>query len=106
MGPRATGDTHVAGSRPCQRLTAAVAAARAPSHGHRRGIIRPPRKEVGEVQTPLTGHPAALLRVGDLVCLGHAKSGEPSKHTHTVRLPAGDTFVDEVPTYRGCGNAW
>ncbi|HEX4687885.1 MAG TPA: amino acid deaminase/aldolase [Nocardioides sp.] len=60
----------------------------------------------GEVQTPLTGHPAALLRVGDLVWFRHAKSGELFEHTSTVRLLAGDRFVDEVPTYRGCGNAW
>ena len=60
----------------------------------------------GEVQTPLTGHPAALLRVGDLVWFRHAKSGELFEHTSTVRLLARDRFVDEVPTYRGCGNAW
>jgi D-serine deaminase-like pyridoxal phosphate-dependent protein len=60
----------------------------------------------GEVQTPLTGHPAALLRIGDLVWFRHAKSGELFEHTNTVRLLAGDGFVDEVPTYRGCGNAW
>jgi D-serine deaminase-like pyridoxal phosphate-dependent protein len=60
----------------------------------------------GEVQTPLTGHPAAMLRIGDLVWFRHAKSGELFEHTNTVRLLAGDSFVDEVPTYRGCGNAW
>jgi D-serine deaminase-like pyridoxal phosphate-dependent protein len=60
----------------------------------------------GEVQTPLTGHPAALLRVGDLVWFRHAKSGELFEHTNHVRLLAGDAFIDEVPTYRGCGNAW
>src|SRR5262245_34410326 len=60
----------------------------------------------GEVQTPLTGHPAALLRIGDLVWFRHAKSGELFEHTTTVRLLAGDGFVDEVPTYRGCGRAW
>jgi D-serine deaminase-like pyridoxal phosphate-dependent protein len=60
----------------------------------------------GEVQTPLTGHPAALLRVGDLVWFRHAKSGELFEHGNAVHLLAGDAFVDEVPTYRGCGNAW
>jgi D-serine deaminase-like pyridoxal phosphate-dependent protein len=60
----------------------------------------------GEVQTPLTGHPAAMLRIGDLVWFRHAKSGELFEHTNSVRLLAGDAFVDEVPTYRGCGNAW
>lgn len=57
----------------------------------------------GEVQTPLTGHPAALLAVGDLVWFRHAKSGEPFEHTNTVHLLTGDSFVDEVPTYRGHG---
>jgi D-serine deaminase-like pyridoxal phosphate-dependent protein len=60
----------------------------------------------GEVQTPLTGHPAALLRVGELVWFRHAKSGEPFEHTNSVHLLAGSSFVDEVPTYRGCGQAW
>ena len=55
----------------------------------------------GEVQTPLTGHPAALLAIGDLVWFRHAKSGELFEHTNTVRLLSGDRFVDEVPTYRG-----
>jgi D-serine deaminase-like pyridoxal phosphate-dependent protein len=57
----------------------------------------------GEVQTPLTGHAAALLTIGDLVWFRHAKSGELFEHTNTVRLLAGSTFVDEVPTYRGHG---
>jgi D-serine deaminase-like pyridoxal phosphate-dependent protein len=60
----------------------------------------------GEVQTPLTGHPAALLRIGDLVWFRHAKSGELFDHTNAVRLLSGESFVDEVPTYRGCGQAW
>lgn len=60
----------------------------------------------GEVQTPLTGHPAALLAVGDLVWFRHAKSGEPFEHTRTVQLLSGDRFVDEVPTYRGHGLAF
>jgi D-serine deaminase-like pyridoxal phosphate-dependent protein len=60
----------------------------------------------GEVQTPLTGHPAAMLRIGDLVWFRHAKSGELFEHTNSVRLLAGNAFVDEVPTYRGCGQAW
>ena len=53
------------------------------------------------MQTPLTGYPAAMLRIGDLVWFRHAKSGELFEHTNTVRLLAGDAFVDEVPTYRG-----
>ncbi|MDP3892216.1 amino acid deaminase/aldolase [Nocardioides sp.] len=60
----------------------------------------------GEVQTPLTGHPAALLRIGDLVWFRHAKSGELFEHTNTVHLLDGNRFVDRVPTYRGTGNAF
>jgi len=60
----------------------------------------------GEVQTPLTGHPAALLRIGDLVWFRHAKSGEPFEHTTTVHLLAGDRIVDSVRTYRGHGLAF
>lgn len=60
----------------------------------------------GEVQTPLTGHPAGMLGIGDLVWFRHAKSGELFEHTTSVRLLRGDRFVDEVPTYRGTGNAW
>jgi D-serine deaminase-like pyridoxal phosphate-dependent protein len=60
----------------------------------------------GEVQTPLTGHPAALLQVGDLVWFRHAKSGELFEHADSVHLLSGQALVDEVPTYRGCGNSW
>ena len=60
----------------------------------------------GEVQTPLTGHPAALLRIGDLVWFRHGKSGEPFEHGNSVHLLSGDRFVDEVPTYRGTGHAF
>ena len=54
----------------------------------------------------LTGHPAALLRVGDLVWFRHAKSGEPFEHTTTVHLLAGDRITEQVSTYRGHGLAF
>ncbi|MFC4786121.1 amino acid deaminase/aldolase [Nocardioides sp. MAHUQ-72] len=60
----------------------------------------------GEVQTPLSGHGATLLEIGDLVWFRHAKSGEPFEHTNTVHLLSGDSFVDAVPTYRGLGLAF
>jgi D-serine deaminase-like pyridoxal phosphate-dependent protein len=60
----------------------------------------------GEVQTPLTGHPAALLAIGDLVWFRHAKSGEPFEHTNTVQLLSGTRFTEEVRTYRGHGLAF
>ena len=60
----------------------------------------------GEVQTPLTGHPASLLAIGDLVWFRHAKAGELFEHTRSVQLLSGDRFVDEVSTYRGYGLAF
>jgi D-serine deaminase-like pyridoxal phosphate-dependent protein len=60
----------------------------------------------GEVQTPLRGPAADLLRVGDLVWLRHAKSGEPFEHTPTAWLLRGDRLVDGVATYRGHGLAF
>ncbi|QIG45937.1 amino acid deaminase/aldolase [Nocardioides anomalus] len=60
----------------------------------------------GEVQTPLTGHPAGLLAVGDLVWFRHAKSGEPFEHVSTVQLLSGPRFVEEVRSYRGHGLAF
>jgi D-serine deaminase-like pyridoxal phosphate-dependent protein len=56
----------------------------------------------GEVQTPLTGHPAALLAIGDLVWFRHAKSGELFEHVRDVHLVRGETVVEVVPSYRGC----
>jgi D-serine deaminase-like pyridoxal phosphate-dependent protein len=60
----------------------------------------------GEVQTPLTGPAAAQLEIGDLVWFRHGKSGEVFEHATTVHLLAGDEFVDSVPSYRGCGQAF
>lgn len=60
----------------------------------------------GEVQTPLTGHPAGLLKIGDLVWFRHAKSGELFEHGNTVQLLDGAAFTDAVPTYRGLGHAF
>lgn len=60
----------------------------------------------GEVQTPLTGHPAAMLGIGELVWFRHAKSGELFEHVNDVHLVRGDRIVDTVPSYRGLGHAW
>ncbi|MCD6639222.1 MAG: amino acid deaminase/aldolase [Nocardioides sp.] len=60
----------------------------------------------GEVQTPLTGAPAASLRIGDLVWFRHAKSGELFEHVRDVHLLQGERFVDAVPSYRGCDQAF
>jgi D-serine deaminase-like pyridoxal phosphate-dependent protein len=60
----------------------------------------------GEVQTPLVGPAAAMLRIGDLVWFRHAKSGELFEHTATAHLLAGDALVEQVATYRGHGLAF
>ena len=60
----------------------------------------------GEVQTPLTGHPAALLRIGDLVWFRHAKSGELFEHVRDVHLVSGEAVTEVVPSYRGCDRAF
>jgi D-serine deaminase-like pyridoxal phosphate-dependent protein len=60
----------------------------------------------GEVQTPLTGHPATLLGIGDLVWFRHAKSGELFEHVRDVHLVRGDTVTEVVPSYRGCDRAF
>jgi D-serine deaminase-like pyridoxal phosphate-dependent protein len=60
----------------------------------------------GEVQTPLTGHPAAQLRIGDLVWFRHAKSGELFEHVRDVHLVRGDAVTEVVPSYRGCDRAF
>jgi D-serine deaminase-like pyridoxal phosphate-dependent protein len=60
----------------------------------------------GEVQTPLTGHPAALLQVGDLVWFRHAKSGELFEHVRDVHLVQGEAVTEVVPSYRGCEQAF
>ena len=60
----------------------------------------------GEVQTPLTGHPAALLGIGDLVWFRHAKAGEPFEHVPQVHLVREERITESVPTYRGAGQAF
>jgi len=60
----------------------------------------------GEVQTPLRGHGAELLRVGDRVWFRPAKSGELAEHTHEVHLVRAGRVVGSARTYRGLGHAW
>jgi len=60
----------------------------------------------GEVQTPLTGPEAGVLRVGDRVYMRHAKAGELCERFDSLYLVEGDRIVDEAPTYRGAGHAF
>jgi D-serine deaminase-like pyridoxal phosphate-dependent protein len=60
----------------------------------------------GEVQTPVLGPPARALALGDRVWFRHAKAGELCERFGTLHLVRGDRIVDEVPTYRGEGQAF
>lgn len=69
--------------------------------------LRLDRKEgAGEVQTPLLGHAAAGLRVGDRVYFRHAKAGEMCEHFEELYLVEDDRIVEQVPTYRGEGRCF
>jgi D-serine deaminase-like pyridoxal phosphate-dependent protein len=59
----------------------------------------------GEVQTPLIGPAAAVLRPGDRVWFRHAKAGELCEHVNELQLVDGDTATP-APTYRGDGHAF
>ena len=69
-----------------------------------------PREMAGEVQTPVTGAAASILRIGDRVWLRHTKSGELSEHAnvfHLVDVVDGRAaVVGEAPTYRGEGEVF
>ena len=54
----------------------------------------------------MTGHPAALLAIGDLVWFRHAKSGELFEHVRDVHLVRGEAVTEVVPSYRGCDLAF
>ncbi len=74
------------------------------------GLSMVDREMAGEVQTPLTGAAAGVLRVGDRVWLRHTKSGELSEHVDQfvlVDIVAGRaTVVGSVPSYRGEGKVF
>jgi D-serine deaminase-like pyridoxal phosphate-dependent protein len=70
------------------------------------GLRLDPDEGAGEVQTPLLGPAAADLQIGDRVYLRHAKAGELCEHFNTLHLVEGGKIVDEVPTYRGEGQAF
>ena len=74
------------------------------------GLSMVAREMAGEVQTPLTGAAAGVLRIGDRVWLRHTKSGELSEHVDAFQLV--DTVdgrarvVGEASTYRGDGKVF
>ncbi len=70
------------------------------------GLRLDPQEGAGEVQTPLLGEAAASLDVGDRVYFRHVKAGELCERFGSLYLIAGETIVDEAPTYRGEGHAF
>ncbi len=70
------------------------------------GLSLDDEEGAGEVQTPLLGEAAESLSIGDRVYLRHAKAGELCERFNTLHLVQGEEIVDEVPTYRGEGQAF
>jgi D-serine deaminase-like pyridoxal phosphate-dependent protein len=81
-------------------------AARLPSPWLPAGLQLDSEEGAGEVQTPLSGPPAADLRIGDRVYMRHTKAGELCERFDTLHLVQGDEIVDMVPTYRGEGQTF
>ena len=69
--------------------------------------LRLDRQEgAGEVQTPLRGHAADALAIGDRVYFRHAKAGELCERFASLHVIEGGRIVEEVPTYRGEGRCF
>jgi len=81
-------------------------AARLPSPWLPAGLELDHEEGAGEVQTPLSGAPAADLAVGDRVYMRHAKAGELCERFDALHLVEGGEIVDVVPTYRGEGKTF
>jgi D-serine deaminase-like pyridoxal phosphate-dependent protein len=81
-------------------------AARLPSPWLPPGLELDAEEGAGEVQTPLSGAPAASLQVGDRVYMRHAKAGELCERFDALHLLEGEEIVDVVPTYRGEGKTF
>jgi D-serine deaminase-like pyridoxal phosphate-dependent protein len=70
------------------------------------GLRLDPFEGTGEVQTPLRGRATEQLELGDRVYFRHVKAGELCERFNRLHLLAGDTIVEEAPTYRGEGKAF
>ncbi|HEY7484254.1 MAG TPA: amino acid deaminase/aldolase [Streptosporangiaceae bacterium] len=70
------------------------------------GLAYDSEEGAGEVQTPLLGHAADQLGVGDRVWFRHAKAGEMCERFATLHLVADDRILGSVPTYRGEGQTF
>jgi D-serine deaminase-like pyridoxal phosphate-dependent protein len=81
-------------------------AGRLPSPWLPAGLELDSEEGAGEVQTPLSGPPAAELQIGDRVYMRHAKAGELCERFDALHLVEGGEIVDVVPTYRGEGQTF
>lgn len=81
-------------------------ASRQPAPAWPAGLRTLGREGAGEVQTPLQGAAARMLRIGDRVWFRHAKSGELAERVAEYHLVEGDSVVGRAPTYRGEGKAF
>lgn len=70
------------------------------------GLRYDSREGAGEVQTPLIGHAADDLLIGDKVWLRHAKAGELCERFDTLHLVEGERVTGTAPTYRGEGRTF
>ncbi|MFB4319717.1 amino acid deaminase/aldolase [Actinomadura sp. 21ATH] len=70
------------------------------------GLSYDSNEGAGEVQTPLLGSSADLLRVGDRVWFRHTKAGELCERFDALHLIEDDRAVRTVPTYRGEGRTF
>ncbi|MFC7447117.1 amino acid deaminase/aldolase [Rhodococcus daqingensis] len=81
-------------------------AARVPTPVWPAGLKLMRNEGAGEVQTPVTGDPAAALRIGDRVWFRHAKAGEACERFNELHLVEADGTRTTVPTYRGEGRCF
>jgi D-serine deaminase-like pyridoxal phosphate-dependent protein len=74
---------------------------RLPRPVHPSGLQLVPTESAGEVQTPLRGAAADVLRIGDRVWFRHAKAGELCERVDVLHLVDAEGEAVAVPTYRG-----
>lgn len=60
----------------------------------------------GEVQTPIVYQGSERIRLGDPVFMRYAKAGEMCERFNGLIAIAGGQIIDELPTYRGEGQAF
>ncbi|NWF28486.1 amino acid deaminase/aldolase [Streptomyces sp. PKU-EA00015] len=70
------------------------------------GLRYDPKEGAGEVQTPLIGHAADDLLIGDKVWFRHAKAGELCERFDILHLVEGERVTGTAPTYRGEGRTF